>query len=52
MKAAAMQVAMARTPPHRLSGKTPRVIITRTASVASLTEIEAMGCPFLARLAA
>jgi hypothetical protein len=51
-KAAAMQVAMARIPPHRRSGKTPRVIISSTASVAILTGIEAMGCPFLARLAA
>jgi len=49
-KATAMQVAMARIPPHRLSGKTPRLSITRTTSIAILTGIEAMGCPFLAKL--
>jgi hypothetical protein len=47
MKAATIHVAMARIPPLRLSGKTPRVSITRPANIAILKKIEAMGYPFL-----
>ena len=44
-----MHVAMAMMPPRRLSGKTPKVSTTRTANIAILIKIRAMGHPFLAK---
>ena len=48
----AMHVAMAMTPPLSLSGKTPRLSITRPANSAILIEIKAIiSPPFHASLA-
>ena len=44
-----MHVAMAMMPPRRLSGKTPKVSIARTASIAILIKIRAMSRPFPAK---